>query len=150
MLLTSGQISMGTSSCIGKSAAKTDIHLVTVPSFPIHVIAFPLRLCITTTDCTQPTSSNQAASSTRCDSKPGLSETFRHPARTFLLRQIPLQKHTQGWLGEGWICPDCKKSCRSLQRCHALRCARATREHGPEDNFLSENLERAEIGAKAS
>jgi len=150
MLLTSGQISMGISSCVGKSAAENDLHLVTGLSLLVHVIAFPLRLCTTTTDCTQPTSSNQAASTTRGDSKPGPSETFWHPTRTFLLRQIPVQKYTQGRLGEGWVRADCKKSCRSLQRCHAFRCARATGKYGPEDNLLSEVLERAEIGTWTS
>jgi len=150
MLLTSGQISMGISSCIGKSTVETDIHLMTSPSFPVHVIAFPLRIRTAAADRAQSTSSNQTASPTRGDPKPGPSETFRHPAGTLLLRQILVQKYTQGRLGEGWVRADCKKSCRSLQRCHAFRCARATGKYGPEDNLLSEDLERAEIGTRTS
>jgi len=111
MLLTSGQISMGISSCVGKSAAKTDLRLVTGLSFPLHVFAFPLRIRTTAADCAQPTGSNQAASTTRCDPKPGPGETFWHPTRTLLLRQIPVQKYTQGRLGEGWVRASYKKSC---------------------------------------
>lgn len=147
MLLTSGQISMGISSCVGKSAAEINIQLVTGLSLPFHVIAFPLRVRTSTTDRTQPTSSHQTAFAALSNPKPGLSETFGHPAGTLLLRQVPVQEHTQGRLGEGWVRADYKKSCRSLQCGHAFRCARATGKLGPADNFLSEIMGRAEIGA---
>lgn len=150
MLLTSGQISMGISSCIGNSAIKINIHPLTAPSFPLHVIAFPLRLCTPTADRAQPSSSHQAARTTRGDPEPGPSETFRHPAGTLLLRQIFIQEYTEGRLGEGWICADYKKPCRGLQCCHAFRCARAAGKYGPENNLLSEVLGRAEVGKGAS
>lgn len=150
MLLTSGQISMGISSGIGKCATQINVHPLTAPSLPLHVLAFPLRLCTPTANCAQPPSSHQAARTTRGDPKPGASETFWHPAGTLLLRQIPFQEYTQGRLGEGWVRADYKKPCRSLQCCHAFRCARATREYGAEDHLLSEVLGRAKVGKRAS
>lgn len=90
MLLTSGQISMTISSCVGKSPVERSRNIANHPqSVSIHILAIPFWLYSTTADSPEYTSRHQTTttySETLRRRMAGYREVLWRPWRTPVLR----------------------------------------------------------------